>query len=203
MAGEDSHPLFRQPCAFVAGAATVDRIPEDTLPEVGFVGRSNVGKSSLLNALTGQNALARVSKTPGRTKQLNFFNLADTLMLVDMPGYGYAKVSKAERAVWDELIFTYLRGRPSLRRVYMLIDSRHGLKDSDRFVLDLLDKAAVNTCIVLTKVDKQSGKGLEKVTADVQLELKKHPAAFPNALMTSSEKWLGIKELQEDILSLT
>ncbi len=139
---ESARVLFAGPCDFVAGAETLDRLPPITLPEFGFVGRSNVGKSSLVNAVTGRKTLARVSHTPGRTQQLNFFNLSQKLLLVDMPGYGFAKVSKAQSAAWNKLIRTFLRGRASLRCVFILIDSRHGIKDLDRDVMKLLDEAA-------------------------------------------------------------
>src|SRR4051812_30215243 len=146
--------LFAQECEFLRGAASLTDIPAPALPEVAFVGRSNVGKSSLVNALTGRKTLARVSNTPGRTREINFFRLGERLMLADLPGYGYARVSKADSARWTELIFAYLRGRPNLRRAVLLIDSRRGLLSNDVEVMDLLDRAAVSYQLVLTKTDK-------------------------------------------------
>ena len=152
--------LFAKECRFVAGAADMATLPTDALPEVAFAGRSNVGKSSLVNALTGRKTLARTSDTPGRTQQLNFFELGERLMLVDLPGYGYAEAPKHLVKQWTRLIQDYLRGRPGLRRVLMLVDGRHGLKDTDRELMDMLDKAAVNYKLVLTKADKVKGADL-------------------------------------------
>lgn len=194
--------VFLGPCDFVAGFQDIRQMMEFTYPktrgEVGFVGRSNVGKSSLINALTGRNALARTSNTPGRTQQLNFFNLNGHLMLVDMPGYGFAQVSKAMRKEWDHLIFTYLRGRPTLRCVFVLVDSRHGMKDSDGEVMDLLDRAGVAYRVVLTKTDKASD--ADKIAEDVAAALTKRAAAFPVIYRTSAEKNLGITELRRAVL---
>lgn len=194
--------VFLGPCDFIAGVQKIDQIHEIdfpiNVPEVGFVGRSNVGKSSLVNALTGRNTLARVSHTPGRTQQLNFFNLGNHLMLVDMPGYGFAKVSKAMRKDWDHLIFTYLRGRPKLRCVYVLVDSRHGMKDSDTEIMDMLDKAGVSYRIVLTKVDK--AEDIPGVSAAIQEAIKKRPASFPVLYPTSSETGAGIDELRRAVI---
>lgn len=191
--------LFLGPCDFIAGVQDIEQMEEidfpEGLPEIGFVGRSNVGKSSLINALTGRNALARVSHTPGRTQQLNFFNLGHHLMMVDMPGYGFAKVSKSMRKAWDHLIFTYLRGRPTLRCVFLLVDSRHGLKDSDIEVMVMLDKAGVSYRIVLTKIDKADD--LDGVQAAITAVLRKHAAAFPIMYATSSETGAGIDELRQ------
>src|SRR3569832_498880 len=153
VAAEAARKLFAGPCDFIWGATSIDNLPPATLPEVAFVGRSYVGKSSLVNALTGRKTLARVSNTPGRTREINFFRLGGRLMLADLPGYGYAKVSKVESAKWTELIFAYLSGRPSLRRVVLLIDSRRAPLPQDIEVMDLLDKAAVSYQLVLTKVD--------------------------------------------------
>src|SRR5215471_1150167 len=153
-AEEAGRLLFAQACEFMRGAARLEDIPSTKLPEVAFVGRSNVGKSSLVNALTGRKTLARVSNTPGRTREINFFRLGGRLMLADLPGYGYARVSKADSAKWTELIFAYLSGRPNLRRVVLLIDSRRGPLPQDVEVMDLLDQAAVSYQLVLTKVDK-------------------------------------------------
>ena len=196
---KSARSLFLGPCDFVAGINDLRQLetfefPHDG-PEIGFVGRSNVGKSSLINALTGRNALARVSHTPGRTQQLNFFNLGNALMLVDMPGYGFAKVSKSTRKAWDNLIFTYLRGRTTLRCVFILIDSRHGLKDSDAEVMTMLDKAGVSYRVVLTKIDKADD--LEGIQAAIVQAVKKRPAAFPAIYPTSSETGAGIEELRQ------
>lgn len=194
--------VFLGPCDFIAGVQKIEQIHDIdfpiNVPEVGFVGRSNVGKSSLVNALTGRNTLARVSHTPGRTQQLNFFNLGNHLMLVDMPGYGFAKVSKAMRKDWDHLIFTYLRGRPKLRCVYVLIDSRHGMKDSDTEIMDMLDKAGVSYRIVLTKVDKADD--IPGVSTAIQDAIKKRPASFPILYPTSSETGAGIDDLRRAVI---
>ena len=194
--------VFLGTCDFIAGFQDIDQMISFDFPEtggeVGFVGRSNVGKSSLINALTGRNALARTSHTPGRTQQLNFFNLGGHLMLVDMPGYGFAQVSKAMRKAWDHLIFSYLRGRPGLRCVFVLVDSRHGLKESDSEVMTMLDKAGVSYRIVLTKIDK--AENADKIAADIEAALKKHPAAFPIIYRTSAEKALGIDTLRRAVL---
>lgn len=186
--------MFLGPCDFFWGAADSGQLPAIGMPEVAFAGRSNVGKSSLINALTNRKALARTSKTPGRTQQLNFFNLGDRLTVVDMPGYGFAKVSKTQKAEWDALIGDYLKGRPSLRCVLLLIDSRHGLKDVDRDIMTMLDAAAVSYRIVLTKSDKADD--LEKMSIAIKEELKKHTAAYPEIITTSAEKKTGIAELQ-------
>lgn len=193
---ESARILFAGPCDFVAGAETLDRLPPITLPEFGFVGRSNVGKSSLVNAVTGRKTLARVSHTPGRTQQLNFFNLSEKLLLVDMPGYGFAKVSKAQSAAWNKLIRTFLRGRAILRCVFILIDSRHGIKDLDRDVMKLLDEAAVSYRIVLTKCDQISESELSAMIEKTEAEIKKRPAAFPGVVPTSAEKGTGIPDLR-------
>src|ERR1700749_4094301 len=153
-AEEAARKLFAGPCDFVWGATSAEQLPPEKLNEVAFVGRSNAGKSSLVNALTGRKSLARVSQTPGATRQINFFNLADRLMLVDLPGYGFAKRSKTEAEAWQGMIFAYLRGRARLRRVALLIDARRGVMDSDIQVMDLLDRAAVSYGLVLTKADE-------------------------------------------------
>lgn len=199
---EKGRLLFAQACEFIAGARIESQLPEATLTEVAFAGRSNVGKSSLLNALTGRRALARTSHTPGRTREVNFFNLGGRLMLVDLPGYGYARASKDEIARWNQLIQDYLKGRANLRRVCFLIDSRHGIKPPDRPVMDLLDAAAVNYQVVLTKVDKLKGPALEKVLAAVQAELDKRPAAHPEIVATSAGKGVGIAELRAALAML-
>lgn len=193
---EDARKLFAGACDFMLGVAALGQLPDAALPEVAFAGRSNVGKSSLLNALTGRKALARTSNTPGRTQELNYFNLGDALYLVDMPGYGYAQVSKEKVKAWTELVFSYLRGRPTLRCVFILVDARHGLKDSDFELMKMLDEAAVSYRIVLTKADKVKDQDLEKVTEKIEGILKKHPAAFPQILATSSHKDTGLADLR-------
>lgn len=196
----EAEKLFAGECDFIWGSASAEQLPDSDLPEVAFAGRSNVGKSSLINALTGRKALARTSNTPGRTQQLNFFKIRDRFILVDMPGYGYAKVSKTMKAEWEKLIFDYLRGRPTLRCVLLLIDSRHGLKDVDRELMKMLDKAAVSYRIILTKTDKADD--LEAISKEIALELKKYTAAYPQPFATSAEEKTGILELQEIILSV-
>jgi len=192
--------LFTSKCEFIAAADTLEWLPPVTLPEVAFAGRSNVGKSTLINALTGRKKLARTSNTPGRTQQLNFFNIGDLFQLVDMPGYGYAKVSKTKIANWIKVLENYLKGRVPLRLVLVLIDSRHGLKPSDLEMMDLLNKAAVPYRIVLTKADKANQSELDKTTKAIELALKKNPAAFPYPLVTSSDKKQGLDDLRQAIL---
>lgn len=188
--------LFARPCQFVYAVATLDRLPPPGLPEVAMLGRSNVGKSSLINALTGRNDLARVSNTPGRTQQLNFFDLAGRLLLVDMPGYGHAEAPKSEIARWTALIRQYLRGRVPLKRLVLLVDARHGLKPIDHEQITELDRAAVACQIVLTKADKVRGGDRARLIADTEAGLKRHPSAFPQVLLTSSETGAGIPELR-------
>ncbi|MBV9521747.1 MAG: YihA family ribosome biogenesis GTP-binding protein [Alphaproteobacteria bacterium] len=194
--------LFARECTFLAGAASLDALPPDALPEIAFAGRSNVGKSSLLNALAGRTALARTSHTPGRTRQLNFFDLGNRLTLVDMPGYGYAAAPKHEIARWTELIRVYLGGRASLRRVCLLIDARHGLKPVDRPLMDMLDAAAVSFQIVLTKADKVKPEALEAGLAAVAAELGKHVAAHPIIHVTSARGGTGIAALRAALAAL-
>jgi GTP-binding protein len=193
---EAGRKLFAGACDFVAGAATAEALPPDTLPEIAFAGRSNVGKSSLLNALTGRTSLARVSHTPGRTRQLNFFALGQRLMLVDMPGYGYAEASKSEIARWSELIRLYLRGRASLRRACLLIDARHGIKEVDRPLMTMLDEAAVSCQVVLTKADKVKPGELASRLEAIAAELRTHVAAHPVIHVTSAHGGSGIAELR-------
>jgi GTP-binding protein len=199
---ETARKVFAGPCDFIWGATNPDELPPSDRPEIALAGRSNVGKSSLINALTGNKNTARTSNTPGRTQQLNFFNLGGLLNLVDMPGYGYAKVSKQQRDDWDHLIFSYLRGRQSLRAVFMLIDSRHGVKDVDLHLMDLLDQAGVNYRLVLTKIDQVSPTEAQNISNESALVLKRHPAAYPDILMTSSDKGTGIDTLRASIISL-
>ena len=194
--------LFAQRCEFVMAGVTPDDVPASEQPEIAFAGRSNVGKSSLVNALTGRNTLARASNTPGRTRQLIFFDLGGRLMLVDLPGYGYAKAPKQEIARWSGLTRAYLKGRPQLRRVLLLIDSRHGVKDSDREVMAALDKAAVSYQAVLTKSDKQKPGDLARVVAETAAILEKHVAAHPAVAVTSAETGQGIAELRAELAEL-
>lgn len=193
---EAARILFSGPCDFMLGVASLAQLPAADLPEIAFAGRSNVGKSSLINALTGRKTLARTSNTPGRTQQLNYFNLGGVLYLVDMPGYGYAKVSKETVKTWTSLIYAYLKGRPNLRCVFILIDSRHGLKDSDIELMKMLDESAVSYRIVLTKTDEIKNQDLEKMDLLVKQAILKRPAAFPALSHTSSHKGQGIAELR-------
>ena len=194
--------LFAKECNFLLGIDKLVQLPDSSLPEIAFAGRSNVGKSSLINALTGRKALARTSNTPGRTQQLNFFDLGRRLVLVDLPGYGYAKVSKTQVAAWTQTLKAFLRGRVALRRVCLLIDSRVGLKDLDRDMMEMLDAAAVVYQVVLTKVDKVKSEELETMTSMISDELAKRSAAHPMLALTSSNKSLGIRELRAGLASL-
>jgi len=194
--------LFARECRFVAGAANADALPAGDLTEVAFAGRSNVGKSSLINALTGRSALARTSRTPGRTQQINFFRLDDALMLVDLPGYGYARASKRKIGAWTSLMFDYLKGRAALRRLCLLIDSRHGLKDTDRDLMKELDTAAVVYQVVLTKCDKPTAGALAAVTEIVAEELARHPAAHPDIIATSAQSGAGVAALRAVLAAL-
>ncbi len=197
---EKGRLLFREKCEFLLGAASLSQLPEPDALEIAFAGRSNVGKSSLLNALTGRNSLARTSNTPGRTQQLNFFFLGERkekgLYVVDLPGYGYAKVSKKLVKEWVKLMRDYLRGRPNLRRVFVLVDGRHGLKDSDRELMSMLDETAVSYQIVLTKSDKVKMAEQEKLIAKTEKAISKNVAAHPKVLITSSMKGYGLDELR-------
>ncbi|MEE4539094.1 MAG: ribosome biogenesis GTP-binding protein YihA/YsxC [Erythrobacter sp.] len=195
--------LFSGRVEFLLSAPQLKFLPEPTVPEIAFCGRSNVGKSSLLNALTGRRAIARASVTPGRTQELNFFEVGEPtrFRLVDMPGYGFAKAPVKVVERWKKLVKTYLRGRPVLARNLVLIDSRHGLKDSDREMMTMLDEAAVGYRIVLTKTDKIKASALDTVTARIAEEARKHPAAFPEMHLTSSEKGMGIAALRAAIVA--
>ena len=199
---EKGRLLFAKPCEFVLGAARLEHIPESRLPEIAFAGRSNVGKSSLVNALTGRKTLARVSNTPGRTREINFFRLDNTLMLTDLPGYGFARASKAQSEQWAGLIFEYLRGRPTLRRVILLIDARRGLLKNDVEVMTLLDRAAVSYQLVLTKTDKLKPNELAAITARVETESRTHGAAHPDLIATSALSGEGIPKLRAELAAL-
>ncbi|GJD86862.1 MULTISPECIES: ribosome biogenesis GTP-binding protein YihA/YsxC [Methylobacterium] len=194
--------LFAGAADFYAAAQTLDRLPPMEDVEIAFAGRSNVGKSSLINALTGRNTLARTSHTPGRTQQLNFFKVGPRLSLVDMPGYGYAAVEKAKVEAWTRLIHDYLKGRANLARVFVLIDARHGLKSLDTDVLDGLDKAAVSYQIVLTKADALKKSEVANRLAGIEAALARRPAAFPQIILTSSRDDSGVPELRAAIARL-
>ena len=198
---EAARVLFAHPATFMMGAVKMDGLPPADLPEVAFAGRSNVGKSSLINALVGQKYLARASNEPGRTREINFFLLDEKLRLVDLPGYGFARVSRTSKDKFQNLGRQYLRGRPNLKRVYLLIDARHGLKDPDTEALDALDTAAVSYQIVLTKADKIKPAEVEAVVARTVAQIAKRPAAFPRVLATSSEKGFNIPLLRAEIVA--
>ena len=199
---EDGRRLFAGECRFLIGAARLEQVPPSELPEIAFAGRSNVGKSSLLNALTGRKELARTSNTPGRTQQINFFDLAGRLMLADLPGYGYAKAPKALVDNWTHLVNLYLKGRAELRRTLVLIDARHGLKDSDRAAMHMLDEAAQPYQVVLTKCDKVKPTPLATLIEGIAAELLKRPAAFPEIATTSAKSGDGLAELRAAIATL-
>jgi GTP-binding protein len=196
---EAARVLFAHPVAFMMGAVKMDGMPPADLPEVAFAGRSNVGKSSLINGLVGQKYLARASNEPGRTREVNFFLLDEKLRLVDLPGYGFARASKGTTKDFQNLGRAYLRGRPNLKRVYLLIDARHGLKKVDDEALDALDLAAVSYQIVLTKADKLKPAEVEKVLAQTIKAVAKRAAAFPRVVATSSEKGDGLPQLRAEI----
>jgi GTP-binding protein len=195
--------LFARPVNFLMGVANLEQLPQAFPAEVAFGGRSNVGKSSLINAIAGRHDLARESNTPGRTRELNYFIAGEgRFALVDMPGYGYAKAKKAEASRWQRLIRSYVRARPGLRRVFILIDARHGLKAPDRETMDLLDEAAVNYQAVLTKADKCSQAELVRVRDAVEQEMKRRPAAHPAIIVTSSRTGAGVAELRAELAKL-
>ena len=194
--------LFAGPIEFERGVPAMEHLPDASLPEVAFAGRSNVGKSSLINALTGRNKLARASTEPGRTRELNFFRMGDALRLVDLPGYGYAKAGRADIERWTKLTRAYLRGRAPLKRVILLIDARHGVKPHDKDVMDALDKAAVAYEVVLTKADKLKPSEVAEIAAATRALIAKRPAAHPELRTTSAETGLGIDLLRADIAAL-
>jgi GTP-binding protein len=194
--------LFAQPCQFVAGVADLARLPAADLPEVAFGGRSNVGKSSLINALAGRRQLARTSQTPGRTQQINLFDLGGRLMLVDLPGYGYARAPKPTVEAWQRLVRQYLRGRSALRRTCVLIDARHGFKEVDRRFMTMLGDAAVAYQVVLTKVDQVPGGELPDLLATLSAELERKPGAHPELIATSARTGAGIDRLRSELAAL-
>lgn len=198
---EEGRRLFTRPCRFVLSVANLTQLPQADRPEVAFVGRSNVGKSSLINALFNRRDLAKTSAQPGRTQQLNYFDLDDKLYLVDLPGYGYAKAPPAEVKKWQDNMFAYLCGRPTLRRVFLLTDSRLGLKEVDFETMQLLSQAAVNYQVVLTKADKISKAEQAQLLEKTQTQLHEHAAAFPEVLLTSAEKRVGLEALRAEIAS--
>ena len=201
LAVKGGNALFEKECRFMLGVARLDQLVAPDRTEIAFAGRSNVGKSSLINALT-RRKMAKASATPGRTQQLNFFDLGDQLYLVDLPGYGFASAPDKQVKDWNRLLFQYLQGRPNLRRVYVLIDSRHGIKDKDIEIMDMLDKTAVSYQIILTKTDKIKSDALDKIIASTRQKMEKHTACHPALLVTSSEKNMGIEDVRASVWEL-
>ncbi len=199
---EDGRLLFAREVLFMLSVVNLDGLPAPDRPEICFAGRSNVGKSSLINALTNRKGLARASNTPGRTRELNYFNVDDRLNLVDLPGYGYARAPKTQISNWTRLTRSFLRGRAGLRRVFLLIDSRHGIKPSDIELMEMLDDAAVTYQLVLTKTDKIKRGELDKVMRRTSRTINKRPAAHPELMVTSSEKSTGLEDLRAEIATL-
>jgi GTP-binding protein len=199
---EAARKLFAAPCTFVAGAASFASLIPASLAEIAFAGRSNVGKSSLVNALTGRRTLARTSSSPGHTRQINFFELGQRLFLVDLPGYGFAQVSRSMKETWADLASAYLRGRPTLKRVCLLIDSRHGVKEADRETMKNLDAAAVSYQLVLTKADTLKPAAVARAVAAAEAVARRHGAAHPEVLATSSQTGLGIAELRAELAAV-
>ena len=199
---EIGRKLFAGPCDFKLGCAKLDQLPPMDRPEIAFAGRSNVGKSSLVNALTGRKTLAKTSNTPGRTQQLNYFDLGQKAFMVDMPGYGYATAPVEEVAAWTRLVKNYLKGRASLARVFVLIDSRHGIKEVDRDAFALMDQSATSYQVVLTKLDQLKSAEREERIAETLAGLAKRPAAFPEILATSSRDAIGLAEMRAAIARL-
>jgi GTP-binding protein len=199
---EGGRKLFAGPCTFLKGVVALDALPPGDRVEVAFAGRSNVGKSSLINALTGRRSLARASNTPGRTREINYFALGDALYLVDLPGYGFAEAPVAVVRRWQELLRAYLAGRPTLRRAFLLIDARHGIKPPDAEIMDLLSRAAVTFQVVLTKADKPARADLERVIADTRARLAGQAAAYPDIVLTSAEKGTGIDVLRSIVAGM-
>lgn len=200
---EAGRKLFAGPCAFLKGVVALDGLPPPDRIEVCFAGRSNVGKSSLINALTGRKALARASNTPGRTQEINFFTLGEAFYLVDLPGYGFAEAPKAVVAQWQALLRAYLSGRPSLRRAFLLVDARHGLLAADTEIIGLLQRSAVTFQVVLTKADKPSAAELRRVIASVGAALARSPAAYPAIAVTSSQTGLGLDVLRSIVAGMS
>lgn len=201
LAVKGGNALFEKECRFMLGVARLDQLVAPDKTEIAFAGRSNVGKSSLINALT-RRKMAKASATPGRTQQLNFFDLGDQLYLVDLPGYGFASAPDKQVKDWNRLLFQYLQGRPNLRRVYVLIDSRHGIKDKDIEIMDMLDKTAVSYQIILTKTDKVKSDALDKMITSTRQKMEKHTACHPTLLVTSSEKNTGIEDVRASVWEL-